>query len=377
MRISRRQLLMLCVAGLAGAAAAGCSLDRAGQRAPVPVASPAERPAPVDSGRANVYAATMTEQVNPRLAGIPSRVYVPNAGSGTVDVIDPVTYEIIGHFKVDKIPHHITPSWDLTRLYVNNTYSDTLTEIDPKSGKPVRTLPITDPYNLYYTTDGSKAIVVAERYLRLDFRDPRSWDLIRSVPVPWPGVDHLDFSADGRFLLASTELSGYVVKVDVTEMVVTGQTKVGGLPVDVRLSPDGSVFYVANQGRHGVHIIDSATLRELDFLPTGKGAHGLQVSRDTKDIYVSNRLEGTISVIDLATRKIRATWRSGGSPDMMQVSPDGRYLWVSGRFHSRVYVLDTTTGELVKTIKVGGNPHGLTYFPQQGRFSVGHNGVYR
>jgi YVTN family beta-propeller protein len=377
-RISRPQVLTLCVAALVSAA--GCSPTRVGQRAPVPparVVSPAERPAPVVTGRPNVYAATMTENVDPRLAGIPPRVYVPNAGSGTVDVIDPVTYEIIDHFAVDKIPHHITPSWDMSRLYVNNTESDTLTEIDPKSGKPTRTLPVTDPYNLYYTTDGSKAIVVAERYLRLDFRDPRSWDLLRSVPVPWPGVDHLDFSADGRFLLASTEYSGYVVKVDVTEMEITGQTKVGGLPIDVRLSPDGSIFYVANQGRHGVHLIDAATLRELEFIPTGKGAHGLLVSRDTKDMYVSNRLEGTITVIDTATRKIRATWRTGGSPDMMQVSPDGRYLWVSGRFHSRVYVVDTATGELIKTIKVGGNPHGLTYFPQQGRFSVGHNGVYR
>jgi DNA-binding beta-propeller fold protein YncE len=31
---------------------------------------------------------------------------------------------------------------------------------------------------------------------------------------------------------------------------------VGGSPVDVKLSPDGSVFYVANQERGGVSVID-------------------------------------------------------------------------------------------------------------------------
>lgn len=355
-------------------------MNRVEVSAPVSVASLAERPQAVASAappEPNVYGATMTEKVDPRLAGITPRVYVPNAGSGTVDVIDPATFQIIDHFKVDQIPHHITPSWDMAHLYVNNTESNTLTEIDPRSGKPTRTIPVEDPYNLYFTTDGSKAIVVAERFLRLDFRDPRTWELIRTVPIPWPGVDHLDFSADGRFLVASTEFSGYVAKVDVVEMELTGQTKVGGLPIDVRLSPDGSVFYVANQGRHGVSVLDATTLREIDFLRTGKGAHGFHISRDTKSMYVSNRLEGTISVIDTATRRVRATWRIGGSPDMMQVSPDGRQLWVSNRFHSSVTVVDTSTGDVVKRIKVGNNPHGLTYFPQPGRFSLGHNGVYR
>ena len=353
-------------------------MNRVGQPAPVPAVSPAPQAiAPTPPAEPNVYGALMTDKIDPRLAGITPRVYVPNAGSGTVDVIDPTTYKIVDHFKVDKIPHHITPSWDMTRLYVNNTESNTLTEIDPRSGKPTRTIPVEDPYNLYYTADGSKAIVVAERFLRLDFRDPRTWELIRSVPIPYPGVDHLDFSADGRFLIASTEFSGYVAKVDVVEMELTGQTKVGGLPIDVRLSPDGSVFYVANQGRHGVSVLDATTLREIDFLPTGKGAHGFHVSRDAKSMYVSNRLAGTISVIDVAIRRIRATWRTGGSPDMMQISPDGRQLWVSDRFHGTVTVVDTTTGEVIKKIKVGNNPHGLTYFPQPGRFSLGHNGVYR
>jgi YVTN family beta-propeller protein len=324
-----------------------------------------------------VYAAATSTRLSAAVRGFPERVYVPNSGAGTVDVIDPATFKVVGHYPVGTVPHHVTPAWNMKSLYVDNTSSNSLTQIDPRTGKPERTIGVTDPYNLYFTPDGKKAIVVAERYGRLDFRDPHTWKLIKSVPIPWPGIDHLDFSADGRYLIASTEFSGVLVKVDTESMRVTDRLVVGGQPVDVKLAPDGSVFYVANQGRGGVSVVDPGTMKEIAFLPTGAGAHGLAVSRDAKSLYVSNRMAGTISVIDLARRKVARTWQIGGSPDMMQVSTDGRELWASGRYDSSVYVVDTQTGRLVHSIQVGAEPHGLAYFPQPGRFSTGHNGVYR
>jgi DNA-binding beta-propeller fold protein YncE len=292
-------------------------------------------------------------------------------------VIDPKTFKIVRHYRVGDVPHHITPSWDMKRLYVDNTGGDSLTVIDPRHGTPSRKLHIRDPYNLYFTPDGSKAIVVAERYNALDFRNRHTWHLLKTVRIPSSGPDHLDFSADGKFLLISTEFSGRVYRVNVRKMRVTGKVVVGGLPVDVKLSPDGSVFYVANQGLGGVTVIDSRSLHQLKFIRTGLGAHGLCISRNGRRLYVSNRLAGTISVIDLTHRRLVSTWHVGGSPDMMQVSPKGTRLWFSNRFNHSVGVANTRTGRLVHTIQVGDAPHGLTYFPQPGRFSLGHNGVYR
>ena len=182
---------------------------------------------------------------------------------------------------------------------------------------------------------------------------------------------------DRQYRFGKLEFGGQLVKVDLEQLAVAGVMRVGGLPIDVKLAPEGDLFYVANQGRHGVSIVDPEALQEIDFLPTGRGAHGLAISRDTRSLYVSNRLEGSISVIDFANRAIVATWLIGGSPDMLQVSPDGGELWASGRAHGVVYVVETSTGELVDRIRTGGAPHGLTYFPQPGRFSLGHNGVYR
>lgn len=343
-------------------------------------------PADVQSGELpaapfNVYANTMSGTVPCPLCQIPERVYVPNSGSGTVDVIDPTTYKVIDHYAVGAIPHHIAPAWDMSALYVDNEGSSYLTVLDIHTGRPTgQKIYIPFPYNLYFTPDGTKAIDVVERLQRIEFRDWRhGWKLLKSVAIPWPGADHLDFSADGSYLMISTEYSGVVAKVDVNKMALVGTVNTGGLPIDVRVSPDGKYFYVTNQGTMGVSVIDPIAMKVIKFIPTGRGAHGLQVSRDTQHLYVSNRLEGSISVIDFATQSVVAKWwiPGGGSPDMLQLNPDGSQLWASGRYSRTVYVFDTTTGQLIARIPVGDEDHGLTFFPNVGQHSLGHNGVYR
>jgi YVTN family beta-propeller protein len=205
--------------------------------------------------------------------------------------------------------------------------------------------------------------------------------LVRSVWVPCKGVDHLDFSANGRYLIASCEFAGKLVKVDVAAMKVVGTLPIHpqGRPIDVKLSPDGQVFYVADMHAAGVYLIDGESFTVLAFLPTGKGAHGLYASRDSKVLYVSNRDEGSVSVVDFATRQVIATWviPGGGSPDMGGVSTDGKVLWLAGRFDAEVYAIDTTDGRLLARIPVGKGPHGLCVYPQPGRYSLGHTGIFR
>ena len=294
-----------------------------------------------------------------------------------MSVIDPKTYTVVSTFRVGKNPQHIGPSWDLGTLYVSNDLGNSLTPVDPRTATPGPEVAVTDPYNLYFTPDGRSAIVVAERLRRLDFRDPHTWKLQYSIAIPHKGANHLDFASDGKTFLISCEFSGWVVKVDLTTRTITGELNVKGQPIDVKLAPDGTVYYVANMSRGGVSVIDPTTMTEVEFLPTGMGAHGLYPSRDTTRLYVSNRHANSVSVIDFATRKVVDTWRFTGTPDMGSVSADGKELWLSGRYSREVYVIDTTTGALTHRIPVGRGPHGLTFFPQPGRYSLGHTGNYR
>jgi DNA-binding beta-propeller fold protein YncE len=331
----------------------------------------------------DVYAHDSANQIAPAARNARELVYVPNSRSDTVDVINPRTYKIVGHFAVGGLPQHVVPAWDLKTLYVTNDTGNTLTPIDPVTGKPGATIPVEDPYNMYFTPNGQYAIVVAERLHRLDFRDAHTFQLHHSVDVPCVGVDHIDFSADETYLIASCEFSGQMVKVDLKTERVVGTLNLpdggSGMPQDVKLSPDGKVFYVADMHAGGLWKIDGRRLKVVGFLPTGAGVHGLYPSRDSKYLYATNRGEGSISVISFRTRKVVKKWRipGGGSPDMGGVSADGKVLWVSGRYNGVVYAISTSDGKLLARIPVGSGPHGLCVWPQPGRYSLGHTGILR
>lgn len=377
----------------AGAATLGGRILLAGGRSPSGTRASLLRLAPHTAGTArhvhaatqqvNVYAADGANQVTGPARHARAYVYVPNSDSNTVDVIDPQTYRIVRHFRVGALPQHVVPAYNLKTLYVTNDLGNSLTPIDPRTGKPGRRISVADPYNMYFTPDGRYAIVVAERLNRLDFRTPHRFRLYNSVHVPCRGVDHMDFSADRRYLLASCEFSRQLVKVDVRRQKVIGLLTLpagrGGVPQDVKLSPDGKIFYVADLKANGVWEVDGKRMKVVGFLHTGAGVHGLYASRDAKYLYATNRGEGSISVISFKRRKVVAKWRipGGGSPDMGNVSANGKVLWLSGRYDAVVYAIDTRNGKLLAKIAVGAGPHGLCVWPQPGRYSLGHTGILR
>lgn len=353
------------------------------------------------------YAADRAGMVTGAARSARSLVYVPSQVAGTVQVIDPHTYGVVGRYPVARSPEHVVPSHDLSTLWVNSDTGNIMTPIDPKTGRLGSPVDVFDPYNLYFSPDGRYAIVMAERARALEIRDAHTMAPVRNVPVDCYGVNHADFTADLRTMVASCEFSGVLVVIDpaLTHVVKTidlnsvatpGPTdadmarSMGGpagflrpgasaMPQDVRLAPDGKHFLVADMLRNGVWVIDAKTFTVTRFVHTGKGAHGIYFSRDATKVYVSNRDEGTVSVLDAATLEQSGLWRipGGGSPDMGSVSADGRELWLSGRYSSVVYVFDTTTGAVTHQIPVDAGPHGLLVWPQPGRFSLGHTGNMR
>jgi YVTN family beta-propeller protein len=344
---------------------------------------------------ANLYSEAAAGKYAHATAGALARIYVPNVRSDDVYVIDPATMKVVDRFKVGRNPQHVVPAWDLKTLWVANNAEHrtdgSLTPIDPATGKPGTPVAVDDPYNMYFTPDGRYAIVVAEAHKRLDFRDPHTMQLAFSIDTPHcGGINHADFAIDGRFAIFTCEFNGGLAKVDMVDRKVLGYLKLskGGMPQDIRVSPDGREFFVADMMADGVFVVDGATFRETAFIKTGVGTHGLYPSRDGRRLYVSNRGSnhvhghphgpGSVSVIDFATHKVEVTWPipGGGSPDMGNVSGDGKTLWLSGRFDDEVYAIDTANGA-VRRIKVGMEPHGLAVWPQPGRYSLGHTGNMR
>jgi YVTN family beta-propeller protein len=333
----------------------------------------------------DIYAADRPNALSDVVKDDPEMVYVPNHTSNTVNVIDPKTFKIIKTWKVPKGPQHVVPSWDLKTLWVNDDEGNALSPIDPKTvtiGKPV---PVRDPYNLYFTPDGKYAMVMSEADQKIVFRDPHTMAIKKSVKVPCPGVNHADFTADGNYFVASCEFGGSVILMNTAKMKFLAKAKLPTIynhmpmPQDVKLSPDGKTFYIADMASNGIWVMSASYFGKFTFIKTGIEAHGLYVTRDSKYLLISNRGEGSISVLRFSDNKLVAKWKipGGGSPDMGGISADGTQFWISGRYNNVVYVFDIPKGKLIKVIPVDKEPHGLAIFPQPGRYSVGHTGIFR
>jgi DNA-binding beta-propeller fold protein YncE len=338
---------------------------------------------PLVTDKHNVYANAGANMVQDALKQDKSLVYVPHSGSGDVWVIDPTTFQVVAKYPAGIELQHVVPSYDMRTLYATDDQGDHLLPFDPKTGQPGQTIPVTDPYNMYFTPDGKSAISVAERLRKLVWYDPHTWKQQGEVP-DCAGIDHADFSPDGKIAVFTCEFAGRVAVIDIAthhllRMIDMPQRHTVMGPQDIKLAPDGSVYYIADSDANGLWVLDGAATRVLRFIPTGGGAHGLYLSRDAKQLYVTNRHEGSVSVLDSYTGVEQAKWLlpGGGSPDMGNVTADGSQLWLSGRYDKAIYVLSTKDGSLLKKIPVGNQPHGLCVWPQPGRYSLGHTGITR
>ncbi len=344
----------------------------------------------------NLYSETRSDKMSPAVAGALSRIYVPNRQGNDVYVIDPATMKVVDQFKVGINPQHVVPSWDMKTLWVTNNAEGrpdgSLTPIDPTTGKPGKTIMVDDPYNMYFTPDGKSAIVVAEALKRLDFRDPQTMALQYSIAVPGcTGINHADFSIDGRIAIFTCEFQGSLAKIDLVDRKVLGYLKLsrGGMPQDIRsLARRQHLLRRRHEGRrrlrhrrrhlHGDRLHQDRH-RHPRALPEPRRHQALRGQPRHEHVHGPPKGKGSVSVLDFATRQIVATWTvpGGGSPDMGNVSIDGKVLWLSGRYDNVVYAIDTTSGEVPQHPRSARSRTASPCGRSPGRYSLGHTGNMR
>jgi DNA-binding beta-propeller fold protein YncE len=349
--------------------------------APVPYVRPTHAPPLLDQrgglpdAPADVYAFTQAGMLGPVARTLPLRVYVP--GARGIDVIDPASYQVVRRIPLAHRPRQVVPSWDLRTLWV--TEPGGLVPVDAKTGEKGRTVRVAAAMSdLYFSLDGREAIALDSRHGRVEIRDPDTMRLRGALRVPCSGLGHADFSAAGDTLAVGCT-TGRLALVDLTRRRPTRTLRLadGSHPRDIRLSPDGTTFYVADDDHGGVWLVDALRFRRTGFIHTGHGARGLYPSRDSTTLYVTNGGERTVSLISFARRRQVRRWRVPAAPDMAAVSPTGRVLWLSSRTGTAVYAISTASGRVLREVAAGPGTRGVCVHPQPGRFSLGHSGNYR
>jgi YVTN family beta-propeller protein len=125
-----------------------------------------------------------------------------------------------------------------------------------------------------------------------------------------------------------------------------------------------------NSAGDEVSIIDPATNKVVGTITGIEVNHGAAVAPDGSRYYISNEGRSTLDVVDRKTLAITRSIPLSGHPNNIAISKDGRRVYVSiAVAPGSLDVIDTGTLEKVKSIPVKGPLHN-TYVTPDGRYVV-------
>ncbi|MFF8958601.1 cell surface protein [Streptomyces sp. NPDC014894] len=167
-----------------------------------------------------------------------------------------------------------------------------------------------------------------------------------------------------------------VAVVDAGLSRVLARIPVGRAPIDLAVSPDNSLVYVANSGGdRTVSVIDTATRSVVATVPVGRSPQLPVFSADGSRAFVNNFNDKSLSVIDTATHTVTATHAIDTAATGAALSRDGSRLYLS-QFGS-ITVFNTTTDTLEPAIPAPGGNRDITFTPDGTRAYVSHAGDNR
>lgn len=145
--------------------------------------------------------------------------------------------------------------------------------------------------------------------------------------------------------------------------------------------------YVANEEADTVSVLDAASFKMLATVRVGKMPHNVQVSPDGMRVWVTNNGEpdpagaapvhqgmgkgehaamgkpGAVWAIDTGSDAVVAKVQVGLNPTHVVQTPDGRFAYVTNGGDDTVSVIDASVQRVVATISVGKFPHGIRFSP--------------
>ena len=144
--------------------------------------------------------------------------------------------------------------------YITNGKSNTVTVIDLRSFRPVRTLQVgTEPTGVAANPKRNEVYVVNTGSSNVSVIDAEQNKVVATIGV-YGRPYFIDVSPDGRRAYVANSGSDNVSVIDLDRRTVAATLRVGGSPGLARVSPDGATVVVSNRADNSVSIIDTARL---------------------------------------------------------------------------------------------------------------------
>ena len=117
---------------------------------------------------------------------------------------------------------------------------------------------------------------------------------------------------------------------------------------DAAAAPDGSRYYVSDEGESTLDVVDAKTLKVTKKIPLSGHPNNISISKNGKRVYVSIAVApGAVDVIDTVSQEKVKSIAVKGAVHNTYVTPDGKYV-VSGSIPGKtVTVIDAQTEEPV------------------------------
>ncbi len=231
-----------------------------------------------------------------------SELYVAVSEESLIKVINTSTLEVIREFSGGSDPEAfaVHPQGN---IYISNEDDAKASVINPITGELLTQISVgLEPEGVAASPDGKRVIVTSE-----------STNMLHVIKVPEHTIEYniligarpraATFNSDSTLAYATAEISGEVVKVDMTTGKVLKTSALNdekAKPKDILLSKDEKTLYVAGGRSNTIKVLNADTLKLIKKIPVGKRVWGLAMTRDGKKLFTTDGVSGTVSVIDTA-----------------------------------------------------------------------------
>jgi YVTN family beta-propeller protein len=287
------------------------------------------------------------------LAGL---LYVGDAKTNSVSVIDLATNAITKNITVGKSPHDIKISDDQQTIYTTDTDSGTVSiinattnmlinQIQTGGNRPVHGIAIFNDTLYVGDVYGGKVLVIKDGRIKNEIK-------------VGSGPEYIEVSPDGRFLYVANLWSPISV-VDIAQSKVIKEIDSGMTPHGLSFTDDGSRLFIVNMKSNTLSVIDATRHEVIKTIPVDNRPEYVALTPDERFAIVTNLGSDTVSMLDAkALEIVKEIPVAGIGPHGIAFSADGDMAYISNMNSSDISAINMTTGQITATFPSGGiEPH--------------------